>query len=553
MSNITTRSQIINTLEFVPSKYKGKQVVIRACLNVSYDKAGAISEITRVDEALKALHSLKEVAARIVILAHLGRPEGKASPEFSLEKVRQYLSTKLETEISLVTNLDNFDPQPQQQFYLVENIRFWPEEESKDENIRQQFASKLAKLGEVFINDAFPDYRIAASTYELAKVLPASLGPSFIKEVQELDKLNNPDRPYVAILGGAKLSEKVELIGKLGEIADKILVGGALAYTLLKAQGQEIGKSLLEDEKLVVAKEILAKYQTKLVLPVDHVVLPEFKQPESEASYEITANGQVPADKVAVDIGPETETLFSEEIKHAKTILWNGPMGVFEWDGASHGTRGVMMAVAKAKNAYRVTGGGDSLAAIAKFGIDRFEHISTGGGAMLSFLADEKFPTLDIILEQQTASKSAIIVYGTGSGNTELVAEAIASGLIKHNFTVKTIKGELANVAELSQYDLVVLGCATWNVGKLQDYFAPFYSEFVKLQLTSKPMAIFALGDSKNYDIFCGAADWLEEAVAKVGGRQIMPTLRIDGPPHANLQDYAAWGETLAENYFNQL
>lgn len=546
----TDRSQIIAGLRFDPQKYKDKNVLLRACLNVSYKDDGSIAETTRVDEALKAISALIPHAKRIVILAHMGRPEGKIDVNFSLAGVKDYMSKSLQQEIVLFSTPAEFAPSGENRIYMLENVRFFPGEESKDPVVRRQFAQELAKLGEVFINDAFPDYRIAASTYEIAEVLPAEIGPAFLQEIQALNQLTSPKKPYIAVLGGAKLSEKVELIGKLGEVADKLIIGGALAYTLLKAKGHEIGNSLIENDKLEAAKEIIARFDSKIVLPIDHVTLPEFKQPETDTEYQITEDASIPENRVAVDIGPQTEALFAKEIKQAQTILWNGPMGVFEWEGASHGTAGVMQMVVKNRNAYKLTGGGDSLTAIEKFAVTGFDHVSTGGGALLTFLSKDEFPTLDVIIKKKHSPKDAIIVYGTGSGNTELVCEAVSRGLTANGFTVKMIKGELADATLLKDYDLVVLACGTWNVGKLQDYFAPFYKELVKQDLKDKPMAVIGLGDSEHYDIFCGAADWLEEAVTKVGGKQIMPTLRVDGQPHSKLGEYEQWGQSLSNSYY---
>jgi len=225
--------------------------------------------------------------------------------------------------------------------------------------------------------------------------LPSYLGPVFVREVEAMSNFANPKRPFLAILGGAKLSEKLDALNALAQSADKVIIGGAMAYTLLLSDGVHIGKSLVEADKLEIAKEILAKYRDKLILPVDHVVASEFSS-DSEVSTIPAVN--IPEDRIAVDIGPETQRLFVNEIKQAKSILWNGPMGVFEWEQTAQGTRKVGQAIVDNKDAYKFAGGGDSIAAINKFDLTGFDHISTGGGAMLAFLSYDTFPTLDIIL-----------------------------------------------------------------------------------------------------------------------------------------------------------
>ncbi|MFW5702821.1 MAG: phosphoglycerate kinase, partial [Candidatus Dojkabacteria bacterium] len=280
------------------------------------------------------------------------------------------------------------------------NTRFLDGEQSNDEHERIELAKDLVVGSDLYINDAFPDYRIAASTFEVAELIPSFLGKNFAEEIAALEKLNKPARPYIAVLGGAKLSEKIELIGSIATKADKILIGGALTYTILKARGLSVGNSLVEEDKLTEAAEIWDQYKDKLVLPSDHIIVDEFKEPKLEEGYEHLKGEEIPAGKIAVDIGPNTITTYSKYIKMSKTVLWNGPMGVFEWELASRGTRKIMETISFS-DTFSVVGGGDSLAAIAKLGAVNFSHISTGGGAMLAYLGEGKFPTLAKIAESR--------------------------------------------------------------------------------------------------------------------------------------------------------
>jgi len=376
-----------------------KRVLLRACLNVPLDKSGKITDTTRLDEGMAELARLAKFSKKLIITAHLGRPDGKIVAELSLAPVKMYLEEKLGMPIELLTDINHVVSDPlEYKVTLIENIRFWPEEESKDKEVRMNFAKKLAGFADVYVNNAFPDYREAASTYDVAKLLPSSLGENFLQEVDQLGKFSSPARPFVAVMGGAKLSEKIDVLLALGKTADKVLIGGAMAYTLLVAKGIKIGKSLVETDKVEVAKEILAKYGDKIMLPVDHVAVKEFKEPGSAADY-ITVDGpEITEDIIAVDIGPKTKELYVKELGTAGSILWNGPMGVFEWQVAGQGTEAVGKAIVANSKAFKLAGGGDSISAIGKYDIHGFDHVSTGGGAMLAFLAYDKFPVLDVIL-----------------------------------------------------------------------------------------------------------------------------------------------------------
>lgn len=382
-------------------KTDDKNVLVRSCLNVPLNKTGEITDITRIDESLPLLKELKGRAKRIVILAHLGRPEGIDST-LSLEPVKQVLEEELDTSITLIEDLEKGIPD--KGFVLIENIRFFEGENTKDLDQQIDFAKKLAQLGDVFINDAFADYRESPSTYHIANLLPSYLGPSFYKEIKAFSEFTKPNRPFVAILGGAKLSEKLDALNSLLEIADKVLIGGAMSYTLLKAMDINIGKSLIEPDKIDVAKEIVRQHKEKLILPLDHILVDEFKEPKSVEEYTILTKQEIPEGKIAVDIGPETVRTYLEEISKAESIIWNGPMGVFEWDLVGNETKVIADAIVSNRSAYTLAGGGDSIAAINKYNIQCFDHVSTGGGAMLAFFSYESFGTLDVILDQYEKS-----------------------------------------------------------------------------------------------------------------------------------------------------
>jgi len=384
-----------------------KSIILRSCLNVTTDKIGEIIDPTRFYESLPLIIELSQKAKGVTVLGHLGRPKQRES-KFSLRNVSILLQNELKElgiQVEFIEDLTNENIQKIKgnnnlafkKVFLIENTRFFEGEESDKESDRKHFAETLASLGDVFVNDAFADYRIAASTYDIAKLLPSYLGPVFLKEVESLSQLQKPQRPFVAVLGGAKLSEKLDVLNTLAETADKILIGGAMAYTLLKAKGLDIGKSLFEPDKLDVANEIIRKYSDKIELPLDHMVSKDFND---EAMYEYTDDTDIPDDTFAIDVGWKTIERYIREINKAKTILWNGPMGVFEWDHSSVGTLKIGKAIGDNKDSYNIAGGGDSIAAINKLELDGFDHISTGGGAMLSFIANETFPTLDVILNK---------------------------------------------------------------------------------------------------------------------------------------------------------
>ncbi len=387
---------------------QNKRVIVRSCLNVSVDNTGKIKDDTRLLESMELINELAGKVRKLIIMGHLGRPEPRSTEEQNVPQevsfwhVAEAMQTKLKSNnlsVKLCKSLDQVENSGDQNcIYLIENIRSFDGEESKNLSIRKSFAQRLAALADIYINDAFADYRESASTYDIAQIIPAYIGPAFLREVMSLGKFSNPARPFVAILGGAKLSEKLDALNSLAETADKVIIGGAMAYTLMKAQNIPVGKSLVEDEKLAVASEIINKYSNKLILPVDHMISTEFKE---TSEHSVTANQIIPEDKLAIDLGSKTIDLIKKEIANASSILWNGPMGVTEWEHSAAGTKAVGMAIQENTKAYALAGGGDSITAINKYKLSGFDHISTGGGAMLAFLAYNKFPTLDVILQSR--------------------------------------------------------------------------------------------------------------------------------------------------------
>lgn len=376
----------------------GKKVLLRACLNAPLnEKTGEILDATRIDAALPGIIQLAKECKRLIITAHLGRPEG-ADPKLSLRKIGQVIQQKSGLEVHFA---EDFSQIGEAGVWLLENIRFFAEENSSDTVTQQTFAKKLAAYADVFVNDAFPDYRESPSTYYVAQLIPSFIGPSFLNEIQGLSKLADAKKPFVAVLGGKKLSEKVDTLKSLAEVADKVLVGGAMAYTLLQSQGVTTGNSLVEKDKLEVAKQIMQKFADKIVLPRDHVVLPELKEPAATSDLTFINNQNIPEGQIGVDIGVSTVQDFARIISEAQTILWAGPMGIFEWKLLETGTVQIGEAIANNSGAYKVSGGGDTTAAINKFNlVSKFDFLSTGGGATLAFLSYDKFPILDVILEQ---------------------------------------------------------------------------------------------------------------------------------------------------------
>ncbi|GGK71456.1 phosphoglycerate kinase [Mangrovihabitans endophyticus] len=378
----------------------GRRVLVRADLNVPFDKTnpGTISDDGRARAVLPTLVALRDAGAKVIVCSHLGRPKGAPDPRYTLAPVATRLGELLGSPVAFAADTVGPDAQAKAgaldggQVLLLENLRFNEGETSKDDATRGAFADQLAAFADVYVDDAFGAvHRKHASVYDVPARLPHYAGGLVLTEVEVLRRVSQaPDQPYVVVLGGSKVSDKLAVIQALLPKVDKLLVGGGMCFTFLKARGHEVGKSLLEEEMVATCRDLLAQAQGRIVLPVDVVAATEFS---AEADAVTVPADQIPADRLGLDIGPESVALFADAVGSARTVFWNGPMGVFELAPFAAGTRGVAEAITKI-DGFSVVGGGDSAAAVRVLGLDEsaFGHISTGGGASLEYLEGKTLP-----------------------------------------------------------------------------------------------------------------------------------------------------------------
>ena len=384
---------------------RGKRVLVRSDFNVPI-KDGEITDDGRIRAALPTLNKLVDEGARILVMAHMGRPKGEVKPEFSLKPVAARLAELIDAPVSLAE--DTTGPSAHEaaekikdgEIVLLENVRFDPRETSKDDAEREAFAKEMAELADAFVSDGFGVvHRKQASVYDIAKLLPSAAGLLVVKEIESLSRVTgDPERPYAVVLGGSKVSDKLGVIENLLTKADMLLIGGGMSFTFLAAKGYEVGKSLLEEDQIDTVKEYIDeadKRGVKLVLPVDVVAAPEFK---ADAPATVVDADKMPADQMGLDIGPKSGELFAQTLAEAKTVAWNGPMGVFEFEAFAEGTRAVAQALSSG-SMFSVVGGGLTEAAIRQLGFDEstFSHISTGGGASLELLEGKTLPGIAVL------------------------------------------------------------------------------------------------------------------------------------------------------------
>ncbi|MEU7961750.1 phosphoglycerate kinase [Micromonospora humida] len=392
-------ASIRNLDDLLAEGVSGRRVLVRADLNVPLDKqTGEITDDGRIRAVLPTLGALVQAGAKVVVCSHLGRPKGAPDPQYSLRPVAGRLGELLDAPVHFATDTvgesarATVDALADGQVALLENLRFNRGETSKDDTERGAFADQLAAFGEAYVDDAFGAvHRKHASVHDVPARLPHVAGRLVLREVEVLSRLTGePERPYVVVLGGSKVSDKLAVIEALLPTVDRLLIGGGMCFTFLKAQGHEVGTSLLEEEMVETCGNLLARADGKILLPVDVVAADAFAP---DAAHDTVPADGIPSHRLGLDIGPETVAGFTAALAGAKTVFWNGPMGVFEMPAFANGTRGVAEAITKT-DAFTVVGGGDSAAAVRALGLDEssFGHISTGGGASLEYLEDKTLP-----------------------------------------------------------------------------------------------------------------------------------------------------------------
>jgi phosphoglycerate kinase len=387
---------------------RGKRVLVRSDLNVPLDGT-SITDDGRIRASVPTIRQLSDAGARVVVTAHLGRPDGAPDPAYSLAPVAARLGELLDREVAFATDTvgesaaDTVAALADGDVAVLENVRFNEGETSKDDDVRASFAGQLAQLADAFVSDGFGVvHRKQASVYDVALRLPSAMGGLVATEIDVLRRLTvEPERPYVVVLGGSKVSDKLGVIDNLLEKADKLLIGGGMVFTFLKAQGHEVGKSLLEEDQLETCLRYLTEATERgieIVLPSDIVVDTTFPSGDVEPRPQVVAADAIPADALGLDIGPESAAAFAAALADARTVFWNGPMGVFEVDAFASGTRAVADALTKI-DGLSVVGGGDSAAAVRQLGFDEaaFGHISTGGGASLEYLEGKELPGIAVL------------------------------------------------------------------------------------------------------------------------------------------------------------
>ena len=384
---------------------RGKRVLVRSDLNVPLED-GRITDDGRIRASVPTIRELADAGARVIVVAHLGRPKGAPDPQYSLRPVAGRLGELLGAEVAFGEDTVGDSARAvvaalgDGQVAVLENVRFNEGETSKDDAVRGAFADQLAALADAFVSDGFGVvHRKQASVYDVAQRLPHAMGGLVETEISVLRRLTeDPERPYVVVLGGSKVSDKLGVIDNLLGKADTLLIGGGMVFTFLKAQGHEVGSSLLEDDQLDTCRSYLQRAEesgVRIVLPTDIVVAPEFK---ADATPTVVPADGIPSDQIGLDIGPDSGKAFADALSGARTVFWNGPMGVFEFDAFAGGTRAIADALTKV-DGLSVVGGGDSAAAVRRLGFDEsaFGHISTGGGASLEYLEGKPLPGIDVL------------------------------------------------------------------------------------------------------------------------------------------------------------